>query len=106
MRFSILGPVRGIKALTLYSWDIELGAIVGRNDEHLKEPQGELISMQLPQTSIVAIQLSMGSVGWFCFLTYLVLASRTVALMTVPEFFSDSKHVAYCEYITFCFRVK
>ena len=39
-----------------------------------------LISMQLPQMSIVSIQLAMGSVG---FLTCLILAARTVALTTV-----------------------
>ena len=49
------------------------GTAVGRNDS--KEPQGELISMQLPQMLIVSIQLAMGSVGWFCFLTCLVLAA-------------------------------
>ena len=68
-----------------------------------KEPQGDLISMQLPQMSIVSIQLAMGSVG---FLTCLILAARTVALATMnlgleslkksgTDFFSDSKPVAY-----------
>ena len=55
-----------------------------------KEPQGDLISMQLPQMSIVSIQLAMGSVD---FLTCLILAASTVALTTVK-----SKPVAYCEY--------
>ena len=55
-----------------------------------KEPQGELISMQLPQMSIVSIH------G----------ISRLVLLLELPSFGNcgtddrtcDSKHVAYCEY--------
>ena len=59
-----------------------------------KEPQGDLISMQLPQMSIVSIQLAMGSVG---FLTCLILAASQNC---GTDSDSDSKPVAYCEY--FC----
>ena len=74
-----------------------------------KEPQDKLISMQLPQMSIVSIQLAMGSVG---FLTCLILAATEnhggtdnsegleSQKKSGTDFFSDSKPVAYCEY--FC----
>ena len=42
---------------------------MGRIETMSKEPQGELISMQLPQMSIVSIELAIGSVGFSTCLT-------------------------------------